>query len=110
MKRTAFLLLVTAFLASGCASMRGVQVGTEPAKTYAIEVTNSRGSTVTISYTGNGVNGNLGTVAPRMTERFVIALNEPGQITVVAKTSSGASAGNYPVTLQPGVTQKITVR
>ena len=110
MKRSAFLLLVTAFVASGCASMRGVQVGTEPAKTYAIEVTNRRSSTVTISYTGNSVNCNLGTVAHRMTERFVIALSEPGQITVVAKTSSGASAGNYPVTLQPGVTQKITVR
>lgn len=110
MKRSSFVVLMAAFLATGCASMRGVQVGTEPSKTYAIEVTNSRGSTVTISYTGNASNGNLGTVAPGRTERFVIALNEPGQITVVAKTSSGASAGNYPVTLQPGVTQRITVR
>jgi hypothetical protein len=45
-----------------------------------------------------------------MTERFVIAMTEPGQITVVARTTAGASAGNYPVTLEAGVTKRVTVR
>lgn len=105
------MALAAALTVSGCASMRGAQVGTgDPGKSYAIEVTNNRAGTVTVSYTGNGVSGELGTVAPRMTERFVIAISEPQQVTVVAKTSSGASAGNYPVTLAAGVTKRITIR
>ena len=110
--RKRWLMLAAAVLTvSGCASMRGVQVGAgDPGKTFAIEVTNNRAGTVTVSYTGNGVSGELGTVSPRMTERFVIAISEPQQITVVAKTTSGASAGNYPVTLEAGVTKRITIR
>jgi hypothetical protein len=110
MKRSRFFLVAVAVLFGGCASMRGVEVGSEPNRTFAIEVTNNRAGTVTVSYTGNGIGGELGTVAPRMTERFVIAMADAGQITVVAKTTSGASAGNYPVTLEPGVTKRITVR
>ena len=110
MRRSRFLLVGAALLFSACASTRGVQVGTEPNRTFAIQVTNNRAGTVSISYTGNGVSGDLGTVAPRATERFVIAINEAQQITVVAKTTSGASAGNYPVTLEAGVTPRITVR
>ena len=110
MKRSRFSLVAAALLLSACASTRGVQVGTEPNQVFAIEVTNNRAGTVTVSYTGNGVSGELGTVAPRMTERFVIAMTEPGQITVVAKTTAGVSAGNYPVTLQAGVTKRVTVR
>lgn len=110
MKRSRFVVVAAVFLLSACASTRGVQVGTEPNRTFAIEVTNNRAGTVTVSYTGNGVSGELGTVAPRMTERFVIAVADPGQITVVAKTTSGASAGNYPVTLQAGVTKRVTIR
>ena len=110
MKRSRFIVAAAALLLSACASMRGVQVGSEPNRTYAVEVTNNRAGTVTVSYTGNGVSGELGTVAPRATERFVIAMSEPGQITVVARTTSGASAGNYPVTLEAGVTKRITIR
>ena len=110
MKRSRLIAIAFALVLGGCASMRGVEVGTEPSRTFAIEVTNNRAGTVAISYTGTGVSGELGTVAPRATERFVIAMTEAGQITVVAKTTSGASAGNYPVTLQAGVTQRVTVR
>ncbi len=110
MKRSRFIVVVAALLLSACASMRGVQVGTEPNRTFAIEVTNNPARTVTVSYTGKGVSGELGTVAPRTTERFVIAMADAGQITVVAKTTSGASAGNYPVTLEAGVTKRVTVR
>jgi len=110
MKRSRLVVVAAALLLSACASTRGVQVGTEPNRVFAIEVTNNRAGTVTVSYTANGVSGELGTVAPRMTERFVIAMTEPGQITVVARTTAGASAGNYPVTLEAGVTKRVTVR
>ncbi len=111
MRKAVLPLVICAFAIAGCASMRGVEVGSgDPVTTFAIEVTNSRGGTVTVSYSAGGAASELGTVAPRMTERFVIPLSEPRQITVVAKTTSGASAGNYPVTLQAGVTKRITVR
>jgi hypothetical protein len=110
MKKAVLPMLILAMSMAACASMRGVQVGSDPVKTYAIEVTNNRAGTVTISYSAGGTAAELGTVAPRMTERFVIPLAQPGSITVLAKTSAGASAGNYPVTLQAGVTQRITVR
>src|SRR5687768_16561951 len=90
MKRSRFVVVAAALLLSACASTRGVQVGTEPNRVFAIEVTSNRAGTVTVSYTAHGISGELGTVAPRMPERFVIAMTEPGQITVVAKTTSGA--------------------
>jgi hypothetical protein len=111
MKKALYAILFTTVAMAGCASMRGVEVGSgDPTRTYAIEVTNIRAGIVTISYSTGAAPIELGTVSPQRTERFVIALNEPGQITVVAKTSSGASAGNYPVTLEAGVTRRITVR
>jgi hypothetical protein len=91
--------------------MRGVNVGSgNTSEVFAVDVTNYRAGTVTVSYSGNGVSGELGTVAPRMTERFVIAVTQPQQVTIVARTTSGASAGNYPVQLEAGVTKRVTIR
>ena len=108
MKKT--LLLVLGLTLGGCASMRGVDVGTDAASTYAIEVTNNRSATVTISYTDGGTNRQLGTVAARRTERFVIAAPASTSVTVRASTASGTSVGTYNVQLQAGTTQRITVR
>jgi putative protein kinase ArgK-like GTPase of G3E family len=105
------LLWVGAVLAmAGCASTRGVEVGSEPSTTYAIEVTNNRSSTVTIAYTAGGDRIQLGTVGARQTERFIVASPPATSITVYATTSAGGSVGNFPVTLTAGSTQRITVR
>jgi hypothetical protein len=40
----------------------------------------------------------------------VVAVSQAGPITVLARTTSGGHAGNYPVTLEAGVTKRITVR
>ena len=104
------LAIGAALLATGCASMRGVEVGSEPSTTYAIEVTNNRSSSVSISYSDGGSRVQLGTVSARQTERFIIASPQATNITVYATTSSGASVGNYPVTLAAGTTQRVTVR
>src|SRR5687767_1635047 len=76
------LFVVGAVLAlAGCASTRGVEVGSEPSSTYAIEVTNNRSSTVTITYTDGGARIQLGTVGARQTERFIIASPQATNIT-----------------------------
>lgn len=110
MRMIRFVMVAAVLALTGCASMRGVDVGSGDNATFAVDVTNYRAGTVSVSYSGNGVSGDLGTVAPRMTERFIIAVNQPQQITIVARTTSGASAGNYPVTLEAGVTKRVTVR
>ena len=111
MKKAMLMVLSLVFGLAGCASMRGVEVGSgDPGQTFAIDVTNYRAGTITVAYSIGGAASELGTVAPRMTERFVIPVSQAQQITVVAKTTSGASAGNYPVTLEAGMTKRVTVR
>ncbi len=113
MIKTIVMSFALAGALTGCASMRGVDVGSgDPTSTYAIEVTNNRGGTVIISYTGLGGSApiELGNVPPGRTERFVVAVSQAGPITVLARTTSGGHAGNYPVTLEAGVTKRITVR
>lgn len=108
---TVTLTLTLTLALAGCASMRGVQVGTDPNQVYAIQVTNSRGGMVNVSYTaGQATPVSLGSISPGQTERFVIPVDRPMQITVIAYTSGGASAGNYPVSLEPGVTKRVTIR
>jgi hypothetical protein len=105
------VLVALAFVVTGCASMRGVDIGgNDPARNFWVEVTNQRAGTITVSYTRGADRLELGTVASQRTERFVIAAEERTSVTIMAFTSGGASAGNYPVTVEPGTTRKITVR
>ncbi|HEY0674024.1 MAG TPA: hypothetical protein VGD27_17235 [Longimicrobiales bacterium] len=110
MKKPMFAAALLALTLSACASMRGVQVGSDPVQTYAIQVTNSRSGTVSVSYSTGGAAVQLGTISPGGSERFVIPVSAPTQITVIARTTSGASAGNYPVSLEAGVTKRVTIR
>jgi hypothetical protein len=104
-----FLVAALATTMAGCAGMRGVEIGSgDPVRTYAVEVTNRRAGTITVSYSTGASDGTLGTVAPSRTERFVIPLDEPGSVTLSAVTSGGASAGTRTVNLQPGVTARVT--
>ena len=107
---TKALLVAAAFLVSGCASMRGVDVGTDTANTYSIMVTNQRSSAVTITYNdGEGVR-ELGSVGARDAERFIIAAPRSTSVTVRAVNSAGSQVGLYTVALEAGVTKQITVR
>ena len=106
------LAIGVGLLLAGCASMRGVEVGSggDASASYAIQVTNNRGSSVQISYTDGGARIQLGTVAAGNTERFIIASPQSTSITVYASNSSGTNVGNFPVTLAAGTTTRITVR
>ncbi len=109
MKRTLFYVVALASSLAGCASMRGVDVGSgDPVRTYAVEVTNRRAGTITVSYSAGSLSGELGTVAANRTERFVIPMQDPGSVTLSAVSSSGASVGTRTLNLQPGVTSRVT--
>jgi hypothetical protein len=98
------ILAVVAIALTGCASMRGVDVGSESVSSFRVSV-------VTMSYTAAGGNRiELGTVAAKATQQFVIAGAAGSSVTIMAANSSGTTVGSYPVTIESGSTRQITVR
>lgn len=107
MKRRSVLILLLAVLLSACASMRGVDVGTDKTAARQVSVTNARNGDISLSYNdGTGVR-ELGSIGPG-THRVTIVTSNPS-VTLVAKTATGATIGSYPVTLS-GTAPSITVR
>ena len=104
------ILLVLALAMTGCASMRGVDVGTESGGTYAISVTNHRSAKVNISYLDGETFRQLGSVEPHRTERFVIPSPKTPNVTVRAISTGGATVGTFNVALESGTTKQITVQ
>lgn len=103
----AFLVI----LLSGCASMRGVDVtGEESARPFAVEVTNNRTGVIIVSYSAGAQRVELGSVPARSSERYVVPAAEGSTVTIMAVTSGGASAGNYPVVVEAGTTRRIIIR
>ena len=88
--------------------MRGVDLGPGNAQTFAVEVTNRRASTITVSYSAEGSENTLGTVGSSRTERFIIPLDAPGSVTLTATTSGGTTVGTRTVSLQSGSTARVT--
>ena len=109
MKRRQLLYVVAmATSLAGCAGMRGVDLGPGNAQTFAVEVTNRRANTITVSYSAEGSENTLGTVGSNRTERFIIPLAAPGNVTLTAATSGGTSVGTRTVMLQSGTTAHVT--
>jgi hypothetical protein len=104
------ILAVIAFALVGCASTRGVDVGTQTGGNFYVDVTNSRSASVTVAYTAGADRIQLGTVAAGATQRFVVPGGAGTSVTVMAVNSSGTTVGSYPVSIEPGSTRKITVR
>jgi hypothetical protein len=104
-------LAVLMVVLSGCASMRGVDVGgDDTARPFAVEVTNNRSGTITVFYSTGTQRVELGTVTARMTERYVVPVTDGSTVTIMAYTAGGGSAGNYPVAAEAGTTRRIIVR
>jgi uncharacterized protein YcfL len=72
MNRRFLIAALFSLTLSGCASMRGVEVQSDSAESYSINVTNARTSPVTVSYEGGGANRELGSVAAGKMERFIV--------------------------------------
>lgn len=107
-RRSVLLALALAIVLPGCAAMRKVNVGSEGASSYAVDVHNSHSNTLTVSYTDSRGTHELGTVAPGRTERFVVAGSSTPSVTIRGVTSGGTQYTKS-VSLSEGVTTRVTL-
>lgn len=109
--RVAALILIAgaALLAPACS--RAVAVGTTPAVTYAVNVTNAAGTDLAVSYDDGSGPRALGLVPAGRSERFVIASPRQTTVTITGSTPDGSrSATPVEVQLQIGSTISVTLR
>jgi len=100
-------LLLALPLAGGC---RSVAIESEPGPVYAIEVYNSHTLPMAVSYTDEGGSHELGTVAARSRQRFVIAGASGTTVTISGASESGSrTARAKTVTLRTGETVPVTL-
>jgi hypothetical protein len=106
---TRLALLALCTLIPACS--RAVSVGTDPAPVYAVQVRNSLGQDMIVSYDAGNGPAILGTVRANGTERFVITTRNVTNVTITA-TNQGRTrtSGPYPVQLQAGTTPEVTLR
>jgi|SRR5687767_15054026 hypothetical protein len=102
-------LFAILFASAGCASMRGVSVGSEEAN-YSIDVTNTMPHSMTVSWSDGGETKLLGSVGSGRTERFIIAGAKSSSVSITARDANGTHNRSYDVSLVAGSTQKVTVR
>lgn len=105
MKKSFAMVAIVTFVLSGCASTRGVKVGSDANAAYRVDVHNTHSSSVTVSYADSRGSHQLGTVAAGRTEQFVIASPSATTVTVMGITAAG---GHYETTvsLAAGITTK----
>jgi len=106
-KSVLFTLAATAVFA-GCASMRKVDVTSDPNTSYRISVHNSRASAIVVSYRAGNTTRELGQVAGGQTVPFVVVAADP-QITVMARTTAGNTLSPKTVSLTVGSTTPVTI-
>lgn len=102
--------LAVGILMSGCASMRGVSVGSDSAATYAVEVTNTMPHSMNIAWSDGGEEKALGSVPSGRAERFIVAGATSSRITLTARDANRTHTRTIPVDLVAGTTQRVTVR
>jgi hypothetical protein len=103
------LLAAIALSGTGCA--RAMVVESDRSALAAIEVRNESGVAMIVSYETGGPRATLGSVPAGGTERFIITLPVGSAIRIHGVSESGGRAsGPHPVTLQAGVTQRVTLR
>ena len=107
--RKAVLLTLTAMLVlAGCASMRKVDVTSDPNTSYRISVHNSRSSAIVVSYRTGTATRELGQVGGGQTVQFVVVAPDP-QVTVMARTTAGTTLSSKTVSLTAGSTTPVTI-
>lgn len=109
MTRRLFLLALSAVTLSACAATRGAKVESDNTTSYTVKVYNARNSIVTVSYDADASSRELGTVNPGATEQFVVISGSPN-ITLRARSSTGASLSSQLVTLTKPNAVTVTIR
>jgi len=101
--------LAAAFLLAGCA--RGMSVQPPPTPVYAVNIQNTTGQEVVVSYDDGQSVRALGTVLPGRTERFVIAAPASTSVEIIASAATGGTRwGPFRVSLIAGSTVPVTIR
>lgn len=109
--RLALLVPFACALILATACSRAVSVGTTPAATYAVNVTNAAGADLTVSYDDGSGPRALGLVPAGRTERFVIAAPRQTTVTITGSTPDGSrTTGPLQVQLQIGSAVSVTLR
>lgn len=103
------VFLTLLFVSAGCASSRGVSVGSDTGN-YGLDVTNTTARSVNVYWSTGNEPKMLGTVSAGRKEHFVVAGASSASIAITATDSSGRSLGPYPVVLQAGATKSVTIR
>ena len=104
------ILLFTLLFISGCS--RGMSVGSStPAETFSINVQNTTGVSMVVSYDDGRGAAILGTVDAGATERFIIAAPATLTISVRGEAVSGSRrSGPYTVSLAAGTPRTVLLR
>ena len=104
------ILLFTLVFISGCS--RGMAVGSStPAETFSINVQNTTGVSMVVSYDDGRGAAILGTVDAGATERFIIAAPATLTISVRGEAVSGSRrSGPHTVSLAAGTPRTVILR
>ena len=103
------LLLLLVCTTAGCASSRGVSVGSDTGQ-YALDVTNTTGTAVDVYWSTGSEPKMLGNVAPGRKEHFIVAGAKSSTVSITAVSAGGKSMGPFPVVLEAGSTKSVTIR
>ena len=96
-------------LATACA--RPVQIGSGPGPVYAVEIVNSLGQDMIVSYDAGSGLRTLGTVPAGATERFIITAPDRTSVSIQGRNSGGnRTSGPYTVQLSQDATPRVTLR
>lgn len=108
MKKQLAAVMVAVMLAAGCASMRGVSVGTDKTVTgsYALRVHNSRSSAIVLTWTGGSGSQALGTLNSGDTQSYTIYGGGSGSVRAV--TAGGVVVGTKSVTFGSSGSESVT--
>jgi hypothetical protein len=108
-RRALLAVVAAAFVLAACA--RSVQVGSGPGPVYAVEVVNSLGQDMIVSYDDGGGARTLGTVPAGATERFIITAPARTTVSIQGRTSAGTqTSGPYSVQLSQTEASRVTLR
>ena len=102
-------ILSALLLIAACA--RPVQIGSESGPAFAVEVRNTLGEDMIVSYDDGGGAHILGTVRAGGSERFIIAAPARQSVAITARNNAGTrTVGPYNVQLSAGDTQVVSLR
>ncbi|MGH7481587.1 MAG: hypothetical protein ACRELV_05485 [Longimicrobiales bacterium] len=102
-------LALTVVATAACASMRGVEVQSEPGPVYTVEITNTASYAMRVSYDDGAGAQLLGSIEPGESATFVITSPARTTVTIRATDEGGGREIRRTVTLQRGGSSRVVL-